>query len=125
MYINLQKTIPGGGNSGSCRAFVVYLEHESRDKAALEMKDKIIPFFDKEGRAVEAETVIRDIDDNHRHLHAEDAKFFSVIINLSDAEIRCLGETRAEQIAGLHKVVASVMDMPTISGGRRFTIGRT
>ena len=118
MYINLQKTIPGGGNSGSCRAFVFYLEHESRDKAALKMKDKIIPFFDKEGRAVEAETVIRDIDDNHRHLHAEDAKFFSVIITLSDAEIRCLGETRAEQIKGLHEVMAIVMDIYADNFGR-------
>lgn len=119
MYINLQKTIPGGGNTGSCHTFVVYLEHESRDKATLGMNDKIIPFFDKEGRAVPAETVIREIDGNHRHLHAEDAKFFSVNINLSESEVRCLGETRTEQIAGLHKVVAKSMDIYADNFGRK------
>ena len=118
MNVNLQKTIPGGGNSGTCRAFVTYLEHETREKIALGMGNLAIPLYDRDGRAVAADTVIQAIDGNHKNLHCEDAKFFSIVFSPSQEEEKYLGDTRAEQLASLHRLVEANMDTYAKGFGR-------
>lgn len=110
MYTNLQKKIPGGGNTGTCRPLAEYLEHENEDKIQLGMMDQMIPLFDRDGKAVDIEKVIAAIDGNHKHLHDYDAKFFSIIFAPSDKEIEAMGATREERIAACHEMVRINMD---------------
>lgn len=110
MYTNLQKKIPGGGNTGTCRPLAEYLEHENEDKIKLGMMDQMIPFFDKDGKAVDIESVIATIDRNHKHLHDSDAKFFSLIFAPSESEIEAMGLTREERLDACHELVKLNMD---------------
>ena len=111
MYPKLQsKGIAGGDNSGSCASYAYYLEHENRWKKKNGQKDIIIPFFDKNRKIVPMSTVIKTIDANKAGLHAEDAKFFSLVINPSEKEIEMLGVTREEKLESLHRMVNSMMD---------------
>ena len=111
MYPKLQsKGIAGGNNSGSCASYAYYLEHENRWKKKNGQKDIIIPFFDKNRKIVPMSTVIKTIDANKAGLHAEDAKFFSLVINPSEKEIEMLGVTREEKLESLHRMVNSMMD---------------
>ena len=111
MYPKLQsKGIAGGNNSGSCASYAYYLEHENRWKKKKGQKDKILPFFDKNRKIVPMSTVIKNIDANKGGLHAEDAKFFSLVINPSEKEIEMLGVTREEKLESLHRMVGSMMD---------------
>ena len=111
MYPKLQsKGIAGGNNSGSCASYAYYLEHENRWKKKKGQKDKILPFFDKNRKIVPMSTVIKNIDANKGGLHAEDAKFFSLVINPSEKEIEMLGVTREEKLESLHRMVNSMMD---------------
>ena len=111
MYPKLQsKGIAGGNNSGSCASYAYYLEHENRWKKKKGQKDKLLPFFDKNRKIVPMSTVIKKIDSNKAGLHAEDAKFFSLVINPSEKEIEMLGVTREEKLESLHRMVDSMMD---------------
>ncbi len=111
MYPKLQsKGIAGGDNSGSCASYAYYLEHENRWKKKNGQKDIIIPFFDKNRKIVPMSTVIKNIDANKGGLHAEDAKFFSLVINPSEKETDILGVTREEKLESLHRMVNSMMD---------------
>ena len=111
MYPKLQsKGIAGGNNSGSCASYAYYLEHENRWKKKNGQKDIIIPFFDKDRKIVPMSTVIKNIDANKGGLHAEDAKFFSLVINPSEKETDMLGVTREEKLESIHRMVDSMMD---------------
>ena len=111
MYPKLQsKGIAGGNNSGSCASYAYYLEHENRWKKKKGQKDKLLPFFDKNRKIVPMSTVIKKIDSNKGGLHAEDAKFFSLVINPSEKETDMLGVTREEKLESLHRMVDSMMD---------------
>ena len=111
MYPKLQsKGIAGGNNSGSCASYAYYLEHENRWKKKKGQKDKLLPFFDKNRKIVPMSTVIKTIDANKGGLHAEDAKFFSLVINPSEKETDTLGVTREEKLESIHRMVDSMMD---------------
>ena len=111
MYPKLQsKGIAGGPNTGSCASYAYYLEHENRWKKKKGQKDKLLPFFDKNRKFVPMSTVIKTIDANKAGLHAEDAKFFSLVINPSEKETDMLGITREEKLESIHRMVDSMMD---------------
>ena len=124
MNINLQKTTPGGGNSGTCRVLVEYCEHETREKITLQKEDMIIPFYDKIGQPVSAETAVKTIDGNRKHLHADDSKFYHLVISPSEDEIKCLGETRVQRLASLHELTAEYMDIYARQFNRETIKGR-
>ena len=111
MYPKIQSQgIAGGPNTGSCAAYVYYLNHESRWKKKNGQDEKRIPFFDPDGKAVSLETVISAIDSNKSGLHVEDAKFFSLILNPSEKEAAKLGGTRENKMRSLGIMVDRMMD---------------
>lgn len=124
MNVNLQKKLPGGGNTGSVRSYVYYLGHENRDKTNLGMTADLIPFYDKHNNPVSPDDVVAGIDSNHRHLHSYDAKFFSLILSPSDEEVRCIGKTKAERIEGLKQYVEKVLDQYAKQFGRNNIKGK-
>jgi len=111
MNVKIQSSgIAGCQNTGSCRGYAVYLEHETKQKHELGMDDDIIPFYDMGGRAIDRDTVIEHIDSNRSGLHANDAKFFSQIISFSEEEVGAMGGSREERIEAVHAFVEKTMD---------------
>lgn len=111
MYIKIQsRGIAGGDNTGSCNAYVYYLEHETIWKKKNGKKKEILPFYDQDGSIVSPDIVIQQIDSNKKGLHLDDAKFYSIIFNPSEKEIEKLGKTREEQLASMHRMVTFMMD---------------
>lgn len=111
MYIKIQsRGIAGGDNTGSCNAYVYYLEHETIWKKMNGKRKEILPFYDQDRGIVSPDTVIQLIDSNKKGLHLDDAKFYSIIINPSEKEIKALGKTREERLDSMHKMVTLMMD---------------
>lgn len=92
--------IQGGGagaysNSGSCSGVVDYLEHE--DKKQIEQGKEIEPFFNHKEERVNANHILKKIDENRGQLLKTDAKFFVLTISPSEKEISSMGKTPEEQ----------------------------
>ena len=112
MNVKIQsKGIAGGHNTGSCLGYANYLEHENNEKVEAGMMDSTIPFFDPFGAAVNKMELVKSIDSNTGQLHRDDAKFYSVILSFSDEEVKAMGDSREEILAGVHKVVEGTMDI--------------
>ena len=112
MNVKIQsKGIAGGHNTGSCLGYANYLEHENNEKVEAGMMDSTIPFFDSFGAAVNKMELVKSIDSNTGQLHRDDAKFYSVILSFSDEEVKAMGDSREEILAGVHKVVEGTMDI--------------
>ena len=97
--------IQGGGkncgvyaNDGSAAGLIAYLQHEDQER--LKNGQEIIPFFTGQGIDVTPEEAIMKLDRNHKKLHARDAKFYHLDINPSQDELRAMGDTEDEIIAG-------------------------
>lgn len=119
MYSKLQsKGVAGGDNSGSCARYAYYLDHENLWKKLNGRSEDMIGFFDADGNTVSIEGVIRSINSNTKGLHSKDAKFFSMILNPSESEIKLLGIKREEIILNLKGFVEKVMDRYAIGFGR-------
>ena len=73
--------------------------------------DSTIPFFDPFCAAVNKMELVKSIDSNTGQLHRDDAKFYSVILSFSDEEVKAMGDSREEILAGVHKVVEGTMDI--------------
>ena len=92
-------------NKGSSQGVVNYLEKEDMDLGA----DKEM-FFNRDNDTVGSNEVVKGIDSNTAKLGQDDAKFYSIAISPDEKELKHLGETKAEQSAGLKEYTRSVMD---------------
>lgn len=72
-----------GSNKGTCAYLEKYLQKENLDK---EFKDQSY-WYDQNRDYVARGEVINKIDNNHKGLKKDDAKFFMVTINYSEKEI--------------------------------------
>lgn len=112
MNIKIQNKSPfsGDNNSGSCKGYVKYLQHEKEDKQKAGILGEEIPFFDAFGDEADETSVIECIDKNKRQLHKADTKYYSNIISFSDEEISLMGNTREQRLESVHTMVVKMMD---------------
>ncbi|WP_299529731.1 MobB family relaxase [Ulvibacterium sp.] len=84
MYIAITRQKTGNTYANSVADYVAYLEKENREMASVMQEH----FFDQNTDRVLAETVIKEIDGNTAKLKKKDPKFYSIIINPSQRELK-------------------------------------
>ena len=96
MNVKIQNKAPfsSDNNTGTCKGYVTYLQHEKEDKEKAGILGEDIPFFDAFGDEADAKSVIDSIDGNKKQLHKTDTKYYSNIISFSDEETALMGDTR-------------------------------
>ncbi len=77
-----------GSNKGTCAFLEKYLQKENLDK---EFKDQSY-WYDQTRDYVARGEVINKIDNNHKGLKKDDAKFFMITINYSEKEIEFMSQ---------------------------------
>ena len=112
MNVKIQNKAPfsSDNNTGSCKGYVKYLQHESEDKRKAGILGQDIPFFDAYGNVADEMSVIESIDRNKKQLHLKDTKYYSNIISFSDEEVALMGDTREQRLEATHALVAKMMD---------------
>ena len=112
MNVKIQNKAPfsSDNNTGSCKGYVKYLQHESEDKEKAGILGQDIPFFDAYGNVADEMSVIESIDRNKKQLHLKDTKYYSNIISFSDEEVALMGDTREQRLEATHALVAKMMD---------------
>lgn len=112
MNVKIQNKAPfsSDNNTGSCKGYVKYLQHESEDKRKAGILGEDIPFFDAYGNVTDEMSVIESIDRNKKQLHLKDTKYYSNIISFSDEEVALMGDTREQRLEATHALVAKMMD---------------
>ena len=112
MNVKIQNKAPfsSDNNTGTCKGYVTYLQHEKEDKEKAGILGEDIPFFDAFGDEADAKSVIDSIDGNKKQLHKTDTKYYSNIISFSDEETALMGDTREQRIEAVHALVAKMMD---------------
>ena len=112
MNVKIQNKAPfsSDNNTGSCKGYVKYLQHESEDKRKAGILGEDIPFFDAYGNVADEMSVIESIDRNKKQLHLKDTKYYSNIISFSDEEVALMGDTREQRLEATHALVAKMMD---------------
>lgn len=86
MYAKIQKS-GKGENKGSCSDYANYLDKENEYKPEHEKEY----FFSHDKEKVQTFEVITAIDSNNKKLGKEEAKFFSVTLSPSEAELKHIG----------------------------------
>ena len=112
MNVKIQNKAPfsSDNNTGTCKGYVTYLQHEKEDKEKAGILGEDIPFFDAFGDEADAKSVIDSIDGNKKQLHKTDTKYYSNIISFSDEETALMGDTREQRLNATHALVAKMMD---------------
>ena len=112
MNVKIQNKTPfsSDNNTGTCKGYVTYLQHEREDKEKAGILGEDIPFFDAFGDEADAKSVIDSIDGNKKQLHKTDTKYYSNIISFSDEETAIMGDTREQRLDAVHTLVAKMMD---------------
>ncbi|MBR4977451.1 MAG: hypothetical protein IKY95_00690, partial [Bacteroidales bacterium] len=112
MNVKIQNKAPfsSDNNTGTCKGYVTYLQHEKEDKEKAGILGEDIPFFDAFGDEADAKSVIDSIDGNKKQLHKTDTKYYSNIISFSDDETALMGDTREQRLKATHALVAKMMD---------------
>lgn len=112
MNVKIQNKTPfsSDNNTGTCKGYVTYLQHEREDKEKAGILGEDIPFFDAFGDEADAKSVIDSIDGNKKQLHKTDTKYYSNIISFSDEETALMGDTREQRLDAVHALVAKMMD---------------
>jgi len=87
MHVKIQTT-EKGSNKGSCSEYANYLEKENEHKPEHEKEC----FFTHENQQIQTLEVINAIDSNNKKLGKEEAKFFSVTLSPSEAELKHIGK---------------------------------
>ena len=87
MYVKIQTT-EKGSNKGSCSEYANYLEKENEHKPEYEKEY----FFTHDKEKIQTFEVINAIDNNNKKLGKEDAKFFSLTLSPSEAELKHIGK---------------------------------
>lgn len=112
MNVKIQNKAPfsSDNNTGTCKGYVTYLQHEKEDKEKAGILGEDIPFFDAFGDEADAKSVIDSIDGNKKQLHKTDTKYYSNIISFSDEETALMGDTREQRLKATHALVAKMME---------------
>lgn len=84
MYIAITRQKIGNTYANSAADYVAYLEKENQEKSA----DFQEHFFDQNKDQISAETVIKEIDANTAKLKKTEPKFYSIIVNPSQGELK-------------------------------------
>ena len=84
MYIAITRQKLGNSYANSAADYVAYLEKENQGKAA----DLQEHFFDQNNDQVAAKVVIKEIDGNTAKLKKTEPKFYSIIVNPSQRELK-------------------------------------
>lgn len=121
--------IQGGGknsgvyaNTGSSAKLVEYLKHEDAERLAKGLE--ILPFFNAMGIEVSDKEVIQKLDRNHKKLHFDEAKFFHLDLNPSQSELRAMGDTEEEIIAGCKKYALAMSQAYAENFHKEIVIGK-
>lgn len=84
MYIAITRQKIGNTYANSEADYVAYLEKENQEKTA----DFQEHFFDQKNDMISEETVIKEIDGNTAKLKKTKPKFYSIIVNPSQRELK-------------------------------------
>jgi len=101
MHVKIQNS-GKGGNSGSCGAYVNYLEKENENKKDQDKEQ----FFSSERDNVKGFEVVAEIDGNKHKLKKDEAKFYSVTLSPSQDELKHISNDKEK----LKKFTRSAMD---------------
>lgn len=119
MYVRIHKPPEYGGNKGSCRDLVQYLDKENRDLEEFVQQG----FFSHTENNVQPEEVERVIDGNKGRLGKNETKFYMISVNPSEKELAHIGSNEEKLKSYVRDLMQEYADRfnRTYENGQRLT----